>query len=226
MTQDDEKARVIEIIRRLREIYPDAHCSLDYESPLQLLIATILAAQCTDERVNIVTKTLFPKYPTLEDYAYADPEELAQDIRQTGFYRNKAKNIQAASKMLIEDFGGEIPQTLEELIKLPGVARKTANVVLGNAFGIVVGFVVDTHVTRLSQRLGLTRNTDPVKIERDLMAIVPQKDWLDLSHLFIYHGRAICQARKPFCERCQLLDICPTGAANMAVAEKKVATKR
>jgi endonuclease-3 len=219
-----EQQRAREIVLRLRAAYPDAHCSLTFRTPLELLVATVLSAQCTDERVNAVTPRLFAKYPTAADYAQANPEELEQDVKQTGFYRNKAKNIRAAGAVLVERFGGEVPRTMDELIALPGVARKTANVVLGNAYGIVEGVVVDTHVGRLAKRLGLTSNDDPVKVEQDLMALLPREDWLDLSHLLIYHGRAICQARKPLCERCPLAEVCPTGQQALGPAAAPVAT--
>jgi endonuclease III len=198
------------IIAELHRLYPDAKCSLNFSNPLELLIATQLSAQCTDERVNIVTQDLFRKYRSIEDYASVSQEELEQDIRSTGFYRNKAKNIRATAQRIITNFGGEVPRTMTELLTLPGVARKTANVVLGNAFGIVEGVVVDTHVGRLVRRFGWTSNEDPVKVEQDLMKIVPQKDWLDLSHMLIYHGRAICLARRPLCEECALNDLCPS----------------
>ena len=198
------------IIAELRRLYPDAKCSLDFSTPLQLLIATQLAAQCTDERVNMVTKDLFRKYRSVEDFATVSQEELEQDIKSTGFYRNKAKNIRAACQRIITDFGGEVPPTMKDLLSLPGVARKTANVVLGNAFGIVEGYIVDTHNMRLSRRFGWTTSEDPVKIEQALMRIIPQKDWLDLSHFLIYHGRAVCAARKPLCEQCTLAKLCPS----------------
>jgi endonuclease-3 len=198
------------IIAELRHLYPQAKCTLNFTSPLELLVATQLAAQCTDERVNIVTAQLFHKYHNVEDYATVSQEELEQDIKSTGFYRNKAKNIRAAAQRIITDYGGEVPRTMTELLTLPGVARKTANVVLGNAYGIVVGFTVDTHVTRLSQRFGWTKHEDAVKIEQDLMRIVPQQDWFDLSHLMIFHGRAICVARKPLCGQCALARLCPS----------------
>ena len=198
------------IIDELRRLYPEAACSLNFSNPLELLVATQLSAQCTDERVNIVTARLFQKYRSVEDFAAVSQEELEQDIRSTGFFRNKAKNIRAASQRIISEFGGEVPQTMPELLSLAGVARKTANVVLGNGFGIVEGFVVDTHVGRLSRRLGWTRQTDPVKVEQELMRIVPQKDWLDLSHLLIFHGRAICESRKPHCRLCTLTHLCPS----------------
>jgi endonuclease-3 len=198
------------IIAELRRLYPDAKCSLNFSNPLELLVATQLSAQCTDERVNMVTESLFQKYRGVEDYATVSQEEFEQDIKSTGFYRNKAKNIRAAAQRIITDFGGEVPRTMEALLTLPGVARKTANVVLGNAFGIVEGFVVDTHIGRLARRFGWTTNEDPVKVEQDLMKIVPRADWLDLSHLMIYHGRAICQARSPLCEQCTLVNLCPS----------------
>ena len=198
------------IIDELRSLYPDAKCSLNYSNPLELLVATQLSAQCTDVRVNIVTEQLFKKYRTVEDYATVSQEELEQDIRPTGFYRNKARNIRAASQRIITEYGGEVPRTMAGLLSLAGVARKTANVVLGNAFGIVEGFVVDTHIGRLSRRFGWTKNEDPVKVEQDLMRIIPQQDWLDLSHLLIFHGRAVCYARNPQCERCTLVPLCPS----------------
>jgi endonuclease III len=198
------------ITEELWRLYPDAKCSLDFSNPLELLVATQLSAQCTDERVNLVTRDLFQKYRTVEDYASASQEELEQDIRSTGFYRNKAKNIRAACHLLITNYNGEVPSTMADLIKLPGVARKTANVVLGNAFGIIEGFVVDTHIGRLARRFGWTKNEDPVKVEQDLMRLVPRQDWLDLSHLMIFHGRAICQSRKPLCQQCTLSKLCPS----------------
>ena len=198
------------ITEELWRLYPDAKCSLDFSNPLELLVATQLSAQCTDDRVNLVTRDLFQKYITAEDYANASQEELEQDIRSTGFYRNKAKNIRAACQLLITNYNGEVPDTMTDLLKLPGVARKTANVVLGNAFGIIVGFVVDTHIGRLARRFGWTKNEDPVKVEQDLMRLVPRQDWLDLSHLMIFHGRAICQSRKPLCQQCTLSKLCPS----------------
>ncbi|MFL6277737.1 MAG: endonuclease III [Blastocatellia bacterium] len=210
MTSPDEKQRTRQIIARLRRAYPDAHCSLNYSNPLELLVATILSAQCTDERVNLVTADLFRKYRKAEDYINVEPAEMEQDIRSTGFYRNKAKAIQGACRLLIERHNGRVPATFDELLELPGVARKTANVVMGNAFGTAAGVVVDTHVGRLSQRLGLTANQQPEKIECDLMALVPQKDWVDFAHLLIYHGRAVCKARKPECPSCTLEDLCPS----------------
>ena len=206
----DRKKRTAEIIRRLKKAYPDAHCALNHTNPFELLIATILSAQCTDERVNIVTADLFRKYRGPEDFVRASQEELERDIRSTGFFRNKARNIRAASQRLIEVYDGKIPQTMDEILTLGGVARKTGNVVLGNAFGIASGVVVDTHVSRLSQRLGLTEETTPEKIERDLQELVPKRDWIMFSHWLIFHGRQICNARKPKCLECVLADICPS----------------
>jgi endonuclease III len=211
--QPGSPEQVEAIITELRRLYPQAACSLNFTNPLELLIATQLSAQCTDERVNIVTATLFQKYRSVEDFAQVSQQELEQDIRSTGFYRNKAKNIRATCQRLITEYGSEVPRTMEALLTLPGVARKTANVVLGNAFGIVEGFVVDTHVGRLSRRFGWTTNTDPVKVEQDLMRITPRSDWLDLSHLMIFHGRAICDARRPLCEQCRLSQLCPSSLA-------------
>jgi len=205
----EKKQRADEIIRRLKREYPDAHCALIHANAFELLVATILSAQCTDERVNIVTANLFRKYRRPQDYLEVAQEELEADIRPTGFFRNKAKSIQGASAKIIENFGGEIPQTMEEMLTLNGVARKTANVVLGNAFGIASGVVVDTHVLRVSQRLGLTENVVPEKIERDLMELVPQKHWIMFPHWLIFHGRKICQARKPKCAECVLENLCP-----------------
>jgi endonuclease III len=201
-------ARVKAILTRLNEAYPAATCALKHENPFQLLISTILSAQCTDERVNQVTATLFPKYPDAKAFAYADPAELEAAIRPTGFFRNKTKSIIGASKKILEDFGGQVPQTMEQILTLPGVARKTANVVLGTGFGIASGVVVDTHVQRLSGRLDLTKNTDPKKIEQDLMKVIPQDDWILFSHQLIWHGRKICQARKPRCIECNLENLC------------------
>lgn len=200
--------RVTAILGKLDEAYPAATCALKHENPFQLLISTILSAQCTDERVNQVTQTLFPKYPTAKHFAYANPKELEQDIRPTGFFRNKTKSIIGASKKIVEEFGGKVPQTMEEMLSLPGVARKTANVVLGTAFGIASGIVVDTHVQRLAGRLELSANTDPKKIEQDLMQIIPQDKWILFSHQLIWHGRRVCQARKPRCAECNLERLC------------------
>jgi endonuclease-3 len=203
-----EPKRIAAILAKLDEAYPAATCALHHENAFQLLISTILSAQCTDERVNQVTKTLFSKYPTPKHFAYANPKELEQDIRPTGFFRNKTKSIMGASKRIVEEFGGKVPQTMEELLSLPGVARKTANVVLGTAFGIASGIVVDTHVLRLSGRLELSANTDPKKIEQDLMQIIPQDRWISFSHQLIWHGRRVCQARKPKCAECNLERLC------------------
>lgn len=210
-TLDTRRLRVAAILPILKHTYPNARCSLDHSSPLQLLVATILSAQCTDERVNIVTKSLFAKYRTPQDFATVPQEELEKDIQSTGFYRNKAKSIRAMARSLIDLHDGVVPQSMDELVELAGVGRKTANVVLGNAFGKNIGVTVDTHVTRLSNRLGLTRHTDAVKIEQDLIPIVPQQDWTLWSHLLIYHGRAVCRAIKPKCADCPLLSHCPTG---------------
>jgi endonuclease III len=200
--------RVSAILRKLDEAYPNVTCALDHHTAFQLLISTILSAQCTDERVNQVTKTLFVKYRTPKDFAYANPAELEQDIRPTGFFRNKTKSIMGAGKKIVEEFGGEVPRTMEQLLTLPGVARKTANVVLGTAFGVAVGVVVDTHVIRLSNRLDLSRNTDPKKIEQDLMQAIPRDKWILFSHQLIWHGRKVCQARKPKCAECNLEPLC------------------
>jgi endonuclease-3 len=205
----DRKARTAEVIRRLKKAYPDAHCALNHTTPFELLIATILSAQCTDQRVNIVTADLFRKYRGPADFLEVSQEELERDIHSTGFFRNKAKNIQAACRRLIDEFGGEVPQTMDELLTLGGVARKTANVVLGNAFGIASGVVVDTHVGRLSQRLGLTTEETAEKIETALAALVPKKHWIMFPHYLITHGRRVCNARKPKCDICVLADICP-----------------
>ncbi len=204
------KARVRKIIRLLKNAYPDAKCSLNHSNAFELLIATILSAQCTDARVNIVTQDLFRKYRKPEDYLKVSPSELQQDIRTTGFFRNKTTSIQGTAKLLTEQYGGKVPKTMDELLDLPGVARKTANVVLGNAFGIAAGVVVDTHVTRLSRRLGMTEQKQAEKIEIDLIAIVPRKDWVIFPHLLIFHGRQICKARNPFCAECLLEKLCPS----------------
>lgn len=205
----DAKRHAARIIKRLKAVYPDAHCALNFRTPLELLVATILSAQCTDTRVNIVTKDLFRKYPDARAFAAARPFELERAVQSTGFFRNKAKNIRAACGELVKQFGGHVPQDLDALVKLRGIGRKTANVVLGTAFGIPTGVVVDTHVMRLSRRLGMTVRTDPVKIERELMVHVPKKEWIDFSHRLIAHGRRICLARKPKCDICPLADICP-----------------
>jgi endonuclease III len=200
--------RVSAILQKLDEAYPNVTCALEHHTPFQLLISTILSAQCTDERVNQVTKTLFVKYRTPKDFAYANPAELERDIRPTGFFRNKTKSIMGAGKKIVEEFGGEVPRTMEDLLTLPGVARKTANVVLGTAYGIAVGVVVDTHVIRLSNRLDLSRNSDPKKIEQDLMQVIPREKWILFSHQLIWHGRKVCQARKPKCAECNLEALC------------------
>ncbi len=205
-----KKHLALEILARLRDLYPDATCSLNYSTPVQLLVATILSAQCTDERVNQVTPILFDRFPDATSLAAAELAQIENLVRSTGFYRNKAKNIQAACQMIIADFGGKVPNQMEELLKLPGVARKTANVVLAHAYGINAGVTVDTHVKRLTQRMGLTEYTDPIRIERDLIELLPQPDWENWSIRLIYHGRAVCKARKPRCEVCSLADICPS----------------
>lgn len=202
--------RIKPIIQRLWRHYPDARCALEHQNPLELIVATILSAQCTDERVNQVTKSLFRKYRTAEDYANADPEQFEQEIRPTGFFRNKTKSILAMARALVDRHGGQVPQTMEELVQLPGVGRKTANVVLGTAFGKNEGIVVDTHVQRIARRLGLTRQSDPLEIEQDLMRLVPRRQWTRFGHTLIHHGRRICQARKPKCEICPVNDLCPS----------------
>ena len=204
---------ITEVIPRLKREYPDADTELDWTNPLELLVATMLSAQTTDVRVNQVTKELFRKYRSAADYAGADPGELEEDIRPTGFYRNKARALRGMARALIEEHGGEVPRTMAKLVALPGVGRKTANVVLGNAFGVDEGIVVDTHVRRVSSRLGLTTSQDPEKIEQDLTAVVPKEEWTIFSHLLIFHGRQVCKARKPECPRCVLNDICPTAEA-------------
>ncbi len=204
--------RAAEIVAALKKEYPNAKCSLDFKTPHQLLVATILSAQCTDERVNIVTKDLFKKYKGPQDYAEVSGEELEEDIRSTGFFRNKAKSIKNSARDIVEKHGGKMPDTMEELVKLPGVGRKTASVILGTAFGKAEGVVVDTHVTRLSNRLGLTKEKNPEKIERDLMDILDKKDWIVFSHLIIDHGRAVCNARKPDCANCVIAEFCPSAA--------------
>jgi endonuclease-3 len=209
-TRPDEARRIEEILRVLDELYPDAHCELDFEGPFQLLVATILSAQCTDKRVNMVTPVLFKRYPDPESMAVADPRELEKIIQSTGFFRNKAKSILGAARLLCEDFDGKVPKEMEQLLTLPGVARKTANVVLGSAFGKNEGVVVDTHIGRLSQRLKLTRQTEPVKIERDLMEKIPREKWTQFGHQLIWHGRRVCFARKPDCAHCALQPHCPS----------------
>jgi endonuclease-3 len=209
---DDLRRRVPIVLEKLNQAYPDARCSLEFSTPLELLVATILAAQCTDERVNMVTPALFARYPTAADYMTAPVEDLEGAVRSTGFFRNKAKNIQAACRMIVEDFDGQVPNTMAGLLRLPGVARKTANVVLGNAYGIVEGVIVDTHAGRISRRLGLTTHNDPVKIESDLMALLPKASWLDYNHQAIFHGRAVCTAQRPQCDRCTLAPECPSAS--------------
>lgn len=204
----DKKQRVLDIIEIFHDTYSDADCTLEYDNPLQLLISTQLAAQCTDARVNIVAKDLYQKYQDVYAFAHADELELQNDIKSTGFFRNKAKNIIGCCQMLISDFGGEVPNKMEELLKLPGVGRKTANLVLGDYFGIP-GVVVDTHATRLSNRLGLTKNKDPYKIEQDLMKIIPKENWSSFCHQLVYHGRRYCMARKPNCDECPISHLCP-----------------
>ena len=206
----DKKNRAAEIIERLKVEYPEARCALNFNNPFELLVATILSAQCTDERVNLVTGVIFRKYPRPHDYLSVEVIELAEDLKTINFFNNKTKSIRGAAQKIIDDFGGEVPQTMDELLTLSGVARKTANVVLGNAFGIASGVVVDTHVSRVSQRLGLTENTVPEKIEKDLNEMIPQADWVLFPHLIIAHGRKVCQARKPKCGECVLNDICPS----------------
>ncbi len=204
------KERIGKIIRVLRREYPRSRTALHHETPLQILVATILAAQCTDERVNQITPGLFRKYPTAEALAAADRQELEVEIRPTGFFRNKAKSIIGASRKIVGDFGGKVPANMADLVTLPGVARKTANIVLSSGYGIAEGIAVDTHVKRLSGRLGLSRQHDPDKIERDLMKLVPEKDWLDFNYMLVNHGRAVCRARKPRCPECPLRSLCPS----------------
>jgi len=208
----DALERIGEIITLLRQSYPRSRTALRFESPLQILVATILSAQCTDEKVNQITPALFRKYPTPSDFASADPKVLEQEIRPTGFFRNKTKSIIGASKKIVEDFGGKVPDSMEDLISLPGVARKTANIVLSSSFQRAEGIAVDTHVRRLSQRLGLSKEQNPDKIERDLMKIVPKEDWLDFNYMLVNHGRAVCPSRKPRCPECQLKRFCPSAS--------------
>lgn len=215
----EQRARRLQ--RGLDKLYPDAHCALRHENPLQLLIATILSAQCTDTRVNLVTPALFARYPDARAFAGADIHELERAVQSTGFFRNKARNIQACCKILVEKHGGQVPRTMDELFPLPGIGRKTANVILGNAYG-VPGITVDTHVGRLSQRMGLTKHDDPVKVERDLMEIIPTKDWTMFSHRMIFHGRQVCFARNPNCAGCLLAKDCP----KIGVAEPPARSKK
>lgn len=209
----EEKERLLKILSILKATYPQAKIALNFRNPLELLVATILSAQCTDERVNQVTHSLFQKYRSVEDFARASLEELAEDIRPTGFYKQKARYIKEAAQMLLQQFGGEVPHSMEELLKLPGVARKTANIVLANAYGIVEGIPVDTHVRRLAQRLGFTTHKDPHKIEQDLMQIIPREDWGKIPYVFQQHGRTICKARKPLCHKCPVAHLCPSRTA-------------
>jgi endonuclease III len=218
---EDRRKRLSAILPLLKKMYPQAKCSLDYKSPFQLIIATILSAQCTDERVNKVTPALFRKYPSAKALAGADQSELEKDIQSTGFFRNKSKSLRGMAAAIVEKHQGQVPQTMEELTHLPGVGRKTANVVLGNAYAIAEGVVVDTHVARVSARLGLTKHTDPVKIEQDLMQIVPREEWTLFSHLLIHHGREICIARRPKCSICPLLPHCPAGQKFMKTGEAR-----
>jgi endonuclease III len=221
-----KQQRTLEILSRLKHLYPDARCSLDYETPVQLLIATILSAQCTDERVNLVTPALFEQFPDAAAIAVAPLDTLEKLIHSTGFYRNKARNIQAASRKIMTEFEGEVPHSMEQLLTLPGVARKTANVVLAHAYGINAGVTVDTHVKRLSHRLGLTKQTDPVKVEQDLMKLLPQADWENWSIRLIYHGRAVCMARRPECDRCELADLCTSAGTAIANPENYKSSRR
>ncbi|MFP4134616.1 MAG: endonuclease III [Halothece sp.] len=206
---DSQQERALTLLARLKDLYPNATCTLNYETPVQLLVATILSAQCTDERVNKVTPELFARFPDAKAMAEAKREDIETLIRSTGFYRNKAKSIQGACEMIVSKFGGNVPDTMTDLLKLPGVARKTANVVLAHAYGVNAGVTVDTHVKRLSSRLGLTKKSDPKQIEKDLMALLPQAEWENWSIRLIYHGREVCKARQPLCEVCPLADLCP-----------------
>ncbi|MFN2143299.1 MAG: endonuclease III [Candidatus Promineifilaceae bacterium] len=210
--QTASPAYIEAIITRLRELYPDAHCELNYETPHQLLVATILSAQCTDERVNKVTPDLFALYPDVTDFAAADRAELEEAVRPTGFFRQKARYIQESSQAILQRYNGEVPDTMDDLLTLNGVARKTANVVLGEIYHVADGITVDTHVKRLAKRLGLTSQIDPAKVEKDLMAIIPQESWIEISHLLIFHGRRVCSARNPDCANCSLNDLCPSAA--------------
>lgn len=216
MTVNSEQ--MMTAVTRLRQLYPDAHCELNYETPIQLLTATILSAQCTDERVNQVTPALFARYPDAPALAGADRAELEEIIRPTGFFRQKAKFIQESAQMIVHEYGGDVPQRMEDLLRLNGVARKTANVVLGEIYGRAEGITVDTHVKRIAHRLGWTStNEDPVKVEQELMAIIPQESWIEISHLLIFHGRTLCKARRPECPACALRDICPEGERQLGL---------
>ena len=205
----NRKRQATKVVKRLRADFPDAECALNFRTPLQLLVATILSAQCTDKRVNIVTRDLFKKYPKAADFAQVPLPTLEEAVQSTGFFRNKAKNIKACCQQLLEHYDGEVPQDLKQLVQLPGVGRKTANVVLGTAYRLTTGVVVDTHVTRISRRLGLTDQKDAVKIERDLMELLPEKEWIDFSHRMIHHGRGVCGARRPRCDECSMKSFCP-----------------
>ncbi|HXI04656.1 MAG TPA: endonuclease III [Candidatus Saccharimonadales bacterium] len=226
MNLDREKPRALRILRGLKKLFPEAPCALGYSNPLELLVATVLSAQCTDARVNIVTKALFRKYRTAADYAASPPGVLEDEIRSTGFFKNKARAIRGLAGAIAEKHGGEVPSSMEALVALPGVGRKTANVVLGEGFGITSGIVVDTHVHRLSRRLGLTAEDDPVKIEKDLMALFPRKEWVDLGMRLILHGRGLCTARKPKCAECPLLPECPFGRREARGSAPARAAKR
>jgi endonuclease-3 len=221
----EKRARARKVIRLLKKAYPDAHTSLNHTNALELLVATILSAQSTDATVNIVTADLFRKYRTCKDYIDVPRSELEQDIHATGFFRNKAKALQGACAMIQEKYGGKVPETMEDMVSLPGVGRKTANVVLGNAFGIAAGIVVDTHVARLSQKLGFTDKKDPEKIEKDLMKLVPKADWIIFPHLLIYHGRRICIARKPKCAECVVEKLCPGSLLKLTNAPRKASAR-
>jgi endonuclease III len=219
-----QKKRALEVLSRLKTLYPGATCSLDYDTPVQLLVATILSAQCTDERVNKVTPALFAKFPDAAAIAAADLDELEDLVRSTGFFRNKARNILGSCQKIMAEFQGQVPATMEQLLTLPGVARKTANVVLAHAYGINAGVTVDTHVKRLSHRLGFTKHSEPIKIEQDLIKLLPQADWENWSIRLIYHGRAVCDARKPACDHCMLSDLCPTPGTSPKGAAKSTGT--
>jgi len=227
-SHDAERRRMSTVLRRLRRAYPDAHIALTFRTPWELLVATVLSAQCTDERVNQVTPGLFARYPDPEAFAVADQAELAQAIYPTGYHNQKARALRGAGKLISERYGGELPRRLDELVEVPGVGRKTAAVVLGNAFGLQQGIAVDTHVGRIVRRLGFTSETDPVKVERLLLELVPRREWTLFTHLLIAHGRAICQSRSPRCEACVLLSLCPEGAARVggSVASRNRATRR
>ena len=208
-TSTDHRKHASKLLRRLRRDYADADCALEFDTPVQLLVATILSAQCTDERVNKVTRVLFQRYPTAADLAALPVSKLERLIQSTGFFRNKARNIKSCCQQLVDEHGGKVPQDMDALVALPGVGRKTANVVLGTAYGLATGVVVDTHVGRLSRRMGLTQQTDPVKVELELMKLIPKKEWVQFSHRMIHHGRAVCRARRPLCEECGTADVCP-----------------